>query len=324
GTLIKSFFDNTCVDLPAVECDDSDREVPPIDSETIILPQATDVDINVNFYFEGSVNTDEFRVDLLSSSGAAVASFVPQGNSVSSESRTLFLNPGTYTLRSKAQGNCQVALAKLTWYEERQVQKDVPLGGLRIQKIENFDTPLTEAFRARSYDYGSHITKGTGLSSGYRTGREPDYTYAFECCYDCAYDKQSSSSSKPLGSGFGPSVAYREVREIYGEEGEFGAKTSVFSDYFDKGVLQPYAPPNYKTTSQAWKRGQLEEEYTYKKGSNGDFIKVRQVKNEYVHVGREEDTGLVNDPHFTKVYHTVPAMNVYKYNEREGLSNPIS
>ncbi len=162
-------------------------------------------------------------------------------------------------------------------------------GGVRVKKITNVSNGQQEV---KKFEYKIHnTTYGSGqllgipvLISDYI---HPGYHELINNQFgdaSCSYKKRSLNSIFPLGVVDGTSVAYPEVTEIIGENGEGGRVLYDFTHQADF-INGLYEYPTTPVTSYAWKRGLLKSKTTYKYASSGDLyansLKTSELINEY-------------------------------------------
>jgi YD repeat-containing protein len=162
-------------------------------------------------------------------------------------------------------------------------------GGVRVKKITNISNGQQEIkkfeYKIHNTIYGSgHLLGIPVLISDYI---DPGYSYDIKGQVNdvsCSFKKRSHNSIFPLGVVDGTSVAYPEVTELIGENGEGGRILYEFTHQADL-IQGQYEYPNTPVTSYDWKRGLLKSKTTYKYASSGDpyanALKTSELINAY-------------------------------------------
>lgn len=177
------------------------------------------------------------------------------------------LQPGKYTLRVHApasETNVQTISVKVAWWADS--RKRSPLGpnikfayggGMRIQKIADFDPITNKVTNVRRFEYNYDAdTDEDGVAEHHSFGRRmvyPNYTY-FDVrwerkdlivpatCYECIYIMRQSDSFLPVTGSQGYAVGYDKVLEYFGLEGENGRIEYTFENQPDAiiNTIYPY------------------------------------------------------------------------------------
>lgn len=164
------------------------------------------------------------------------------------------------------------------------VQADMPLvldgPGLRVKKITMYDGLSHENDIVKKYQY---VNERTGLSSGQLMS---EVTYSYEEVIVTQLQglteplatvklKAQSNPIMPLGmSAQGSALGYSSVKEIIGENGEFGSTTSYFRNEPDYHIIRI---PNSPSVSEQAQNGLPDSIFQYDANNNP----VYKVKNTY-------------------------------------------
>lgn len=189
-------------------------------------------------------------------------------------------------------------------------------GGLRVARVTDHDGFNENDNKVRHYIYSYSADKNnTGTPSTYSYGRRmsiPQYafftisadSYSFNTSTGCDavpyyswHMMRSSDSDVPLnGSAAGAVVGYDQVTELDGENGEFGKKVFQYINNPDiaGGAAERYTPfglpvqPPYGINLVDITNGSLLDETDYV-NNNGNFVRVREVTNQYSTVSNKEN-----------------------------------
>ncbi|TAI48482.1 RHS repeat protein [Flagellimonas allohymeniacidonis] len=198
------------------------------------------------------------------------------GRYVSSDDHALTLSPGNYTLEFEVDGSACMFRARFSWYEEQTVPAQNKLtGGLRIQKIRNYDGV---DYEERTYSYNK---AGSTQSSGYLQGIPQFHYVVYQQNQSnsniCTYLGRGHSSIYPLATALGNSVGYSRVTEINNSEAGNGKTVYHFTNDIDTYNGTGLKFPNIPPTSYSWKRGLLLK----KEMMNSAGSKVQEEINTY-------------------------------------------
>ncbi|WP_394974008.1 hypothetical protein [uncultured Croceitalea sp.] len=198
------------------------------------------------------------------------------GRFVSSGTQSLNLTAGNYTLVFEVDGPSCLFTAKLKWHTEQPIAPHNKLtGGLRIQKVKNFDGI---DYEEKLYEY---TLENSTQSSGYLQGI-PQFYYSIiepdpQNLSTCSYIARGHSSIYPLSTALGNSVGYSKIMEINKSEAENGKNVYTFTNdpdiYAGTGLRFPNVPP----ISYSWKRGLLLNKTSY----DANNAKVQEEINNY-------------------------------------------
>jgi YD repeat-containing protein len=186
-------------------------------------------------------------------------------------------------------------------------------GGLRVEKIKDFDPESGKLSNVRTFNYHTETEEGI-FSSGIRM-IAPRYSYnevALEkkildtdeegnpgtqsaFCLDCLYIIRQSDSFLPATGSMGSIVGYSRVVETFGEEGENGS--TVYEYYNMKDIVTEFKyelntaykmrPPVVATKSDPL-NGMLLSQTSY----NSEGKKVHRIVNEYSEMHRRWEYGI--------------------------------
>ncbi|WP_430968314.1 hypothetical protein [Spongiimicrobium sp. 2-473A-2-J] len=198
------------------------------------------------------------------------------GRYIVSGTYPLSLAPGNYTLEFEVDGPGCLFSAKLAWHTQQTIAPHNELtGGLRIQKIKNYDGI---DYEERTYGY---TKEGSTESSGNLQGI-PQFHYII---YQenqtnanlCSYLGRGHSSVYALATALGNSVGYSRTTEINKSETGNGKTVYHFTNDSDTYGGTALKFPNVPPTSYSWKRGLLLK----KELLNGSGSKVQEEINTY-------------------------------------------
>ena len=189
---------------------------------------------------------------------------------IASGTYDLNLAVGNYTLEFEVDGAGCFFSAVLSWYTEQTILPHNELtGGVRIQKIRNFDGI---DYEERTYSYNK---ANSTESSGYLQG-VPQFNYLVnqfnENQNTCVYLGRGHSSVYALATALGNSVGYSRTTEVNNNEAVNGKTVYHFRNDVDQyngvGIKFPNVPP----TSYSWKRGLQERKELF--NAVGDTVLV--------------------------------------------------
>lgn len=208
------------------------------------------------------------------------------------ESRSLL--PGTYRIEAGCKlfndvNDFATISISFTKYSTVPVNKKMA-GGVRIKMIKQYASNTDENFSTRQFKYT--LSNDPNQSSGV-IYQEPVYGYnisryciktpsVFGFEFQTHYYVRLANNVTMLGVTQNSHIGYQEVETLYGEGSVLNGKTiSKFtSPYFYPDVIfdeLPFRPAQ----SRSYKTGLLYEQADYKLYLS-DFVKIRELKNEYV------------------------------------------
>ncbi len=162
------------------------------------------------------------------------------------------------------------------------------VGGLRVKNIKKYDTDTS--YFEKSYEYLNWESDNTTSSSGGITSTPffIERKAVFSNGTFATADIISSSSNNPMTTTKSSYVGYRNVTEYFGtKENNTGKKEYKFSFNLDDDSdidRFPFTPP----VVLEWLRGNLEQERTFKRESNGYTI-VKETINQYKYLRNQND-----------------------------------
>ena len=180
----------------------------------------------------------------------------PAFTTIDISSQTFFtglLPNGTYTLKGFYSGNYDPALNEtyvlISW--QQAISSDVPVGGLRIKKITDYDEN-TNVVSLKNY----HYTQEGSTHSSASIGTIPyygEFTYFQGNSCISSGILLSGESTYPLINTQGASVGYTRVEVTHGATGENGKSVHTFTPV--ASYQTNYNFPTVATYMQDWKEG---------------------------------------------------------------------
>jgi hypothetical protein len=238
---------------------------------TITKPQY--INLSASSYISPAIYNDHpsasTTTEILDQSGTRICSFTNSNNKWYN-----LIAAGTYTLKISSNvlpeditgTNTVNVSATLQFYQSNGIQSYNKLvGGLRINRIADYDNVYATSINERSFIYESPLEiNPISIQDDYLTTQQKvQDTYNGEICYFTTVTRNSSSRFA-LGSIQGGTVAYGKVTTLAGSNGANGKIVSLFSNEADAGVAAAKTFPYPSTDSRDHRRGLLLEETVYK------------------------------------------------------------
>ncbi|MES2517895.1 MAG: DUF6443 domain-containing protein [Bacteroidota bacterium] len=166
---------------------------------------------------------------------------------------TGFLPNGTYTLRGFYNGSYDPALdetnVRITW--QQAISSDVPVGGLRIKKITDYDENAN-IVNLKNYHYSQEGSTHSSASIG-TIPYYGEFTYFQGNSCVSSGILLSGESTYPLINTQGATVGYTRVEVTYGATGEHGKSVHTFTPV--ASYQTNFKFPTVATYMQDWKEG---------------------------------------------------------------------
>jgi YD repeat-containing protein len=206
-----------------------------------------------------------------STSGCVTVNEIPGGTYVRTFRTGVVLPPGKYIWKARigsAETNVTMVTVDVDWWVDVRKRPDRTdqnihyrtAGGLRIEKIEDFDPVSNQPANVRKYIYEgtSPDSNGDGIPEKHSSGklmvpvayssfdvtadRRDAYPNIYNC-YWCIRLERKSQSNLPLMGGQGNIVGYTKVTELFGENGEGGSIAYEYENVADKLFLPVHPGP---------------------------------------------------------------------------------
>lgn len=229
------------------------------------------------------------------------------------------LGPGRYRLAAQLQPNCSTGSASTSCHGRVEVratlsQRVAPTaastllaGGLRVQRIEDFDGVDASRNQVKVYRYRAPGLSANGQPLSYSNGvlltrpvftkmalhmegtiANQTYVPMVSQCF--SFERLSYSQNYFSSGAQGSTVGYTNVTVLNGAQGEMGQTQFIYHCGPDRDPSYDDRLPNIPSPADEL-NGQLLEQITYRR-TNAGYERVATVENKYEVVNRESIPGM--------------------------------